>query len=80
MMPRIGERFLGREHSASESLKRSGPFDVKLDLDNNIGSDENPFIWNIGARVHFLKFLSVGALYEMQEDDEQILGNVRFSF
>jgi len=51
-----------------------------IDLDNRLGSEEDPFIWLIGARVHFLKFLSVGATYEQQEDDEQILGNVRFSF
>lgn len=51
-----------------------------IDLDNRLGSDENPFFYGIGARAHFLKFLSVGAMYEQIEDDDAISANVRWSF
>jgi len=51
-----------------------------ISLDNRLGSDEDPTFFSLGARAHFLKFLSVGAAYEKIEDDDQIVGNVRFSF
>lgn len=51
-----------------------------MDLDNRLGSDDNPTFWGLGARAHFIKFLSVGLTYEKIEDDDQILGGVRWSF
>lgn len=51
-----------------------------ISLDNRLGSEEDPFYWGLGARLHFLKFLSVGAMYQQIEDDDAIVGNVRFSF
>jgi hypothetical protein len=51
-----------------------------VDLDNRLGSDDNPFVWSVGARIHFLRMISIGLAYEMFEDDDQILGNVRVSF
>lgn len=51
-----------------------------ISLDNRLGSDEDPVYFGGGARVHLLKFLSVGAMYQKVEDDDQILGSVRFSF
>jgi len=51
-----------------------------MKLDNNLGSDDEPLFWNFGARVHFVRFLSVGLNYEQAEDDEMIIGSVRFSF
>lgn len=51
-----------------------------LSLDNRLGSNDDPFIWGAGARVHFIRHLSVGVNYEMVEDDDQVLGGVRWSF
>ncbi len=51
-----------------------------VSLDNRLGSDEDPVYFGVGARAHFLKFLSVGAMYEKIEDDDMISGSVRFSF
>lgn len=51
-----------------------------LSLDNRLGSDDDPFIWGIGARVHFIRFLSVGLGYDMVGDDDQLIGSLRFSF
>lgn len=51
-----------------------------LSLDNRLGSDEDPFIYGAGARVHFIRFLSVGVNYEVVGDDDLLLGGVRWSF
>lgn len=51
-----------------------------LSLDNRLGSDEDPFIYGAGARIHFIKFLSIGVNYEMVGDDDLLLGGVRWSF
>jgi hypothetical protein len=51
-----------------------------IDVDNYIASDENPTYWNLGARVHFLGHLSVGATYERIDVDDRLIGNARFSF
>ncbi len=51
-----------------------------LKLDNRLGSDDDPVFWNVGVRAHLLRFLSVGVTYEKIEDDDVILGGVRFSF
>jgi len=47
---------------------------------DNYGSDDDPIYFEVGARVHFLNAFSIGAAYQMIEDDSQVLGNVRFSF
>jgi hypothetical protein len=52
----------------------------QINLDNRFGSDDDPVYWSLGARAHFIRFLSVGLAYEMYEDDEQVLANVRWSF
>ncbi len=51
-----------------------------LNLDNQLGTDDDPFFWGLGVRAHFAKFLSVGVNYEQLEDDSVFLGSVRFSF
>lgn len=51
-----------------------------VDLDNRIASDEAASQWEVGARAHFLRFLSVDLTYSMLEDDDAVLGGVRFSF
>jgi hypothetical protein len=51
-----------------------------LSVDNRLGSDDDPFLWGVGVRVHFIRFLSVGIGYDMVGDDDQLSGNVRFSF
>jgi opacity protein-like surface antigen len=43
-------------------------------------SDEQTGAWEVGARVHFLKHLSVGANYSFLEDDKQWGVNARVSF
>lgn len=52
----------------------------QLNLDNHIGSSDDPVFWGLGARAHFAKFFSVGLNYELIEDDSAILGSLRFSF
>ncbi len=47
---------------------------------DNFGSDDKPVYWEVGARFHFLTAFSVGAAYQKIEDDDQLIGNVRFSF
>lgn len=51
-----------------------------VDLKNSLASDDEAVEWELGARAHFLKLLSVGLTYAMIEDDDAILGNVRVSF
>ncbi|MBL8860888.1 MAG: hypothetical protein JNK02_02665 [Planctomycetes bacterium] len=59
-----------------------------LELDGSLGyldlegvSDEDkPFFWELGARFHFLTSFSIGAAYQMIEDDDQVVLNARFSF
>lgn len=50
------------------------------DLSNRFASKDKVMDWDVGARVHFLKFMSVGAGYTKFEDDDQVSANVRFSF
>ena len=51
-----------------------------MKLADNLGRDDEPVLWNLGARVHFARFLGVGLNDEQAEGDEIILGSVRFSF
>ncbi|MCY2959774.1 MAG: hypothetical protein NTY35_06375 [Planctomycetota bacterium] len=73
-----GVRYLLLEWSGG-GLELDGALGT-MDLDNRLGSDDNPTFWGFGARAHFIKFLSVGLAYEKIEDDDQILGGVRWSF
>jgi len=43
-------------------------------------SDEETGAWEVGARVHFIKLLSVGVEYTFLEDDQQWGANARVSF
>jgi hypothetical protein len=43
-------------------------------------SDEETGAWEVGARVHFIKMLSVGVDYTFLEDDRQWGANARVSF
>ncbi|GEM_PF-4321581 len=46
----------------------------------NFGSDDKPLYFEVGARVRFFNAFSVGLAYQQIEDDDRVLGNVRFSF
>ena len=45
-----------------------------------LASDSVTSAWEVGARVHFIKFLSVGVTYAFIEDDRRATLNARFSF
>lgn len=45
-----------------------------------LASDSVTSAWELGARVHFIKFLSVGVTYAFIEDDRRVTLNARFSF
>ena len=47
---------------------------------DSLASDAVTNAWELGARVHFIKFLSVGLFYAFIEDDRRATLNVRFSF
>jgi hypothetical protein len=49
------------------------------DLDA-LASDTITTTWELGVRVHFIKFLSVGLNYAFIDDDRRTTLNVRFSF
>ena len=51
-----------------------------IDLKNQLASSDHPMVYDVGARVHFLGHLSVGATYEKIDVDDKFLGDVRFSF
>jgi hypothetical protein len=53
---------------------------IWVDLDDSYLSDNSVLGFDIGARLHFLKFLSVGAYYEMLDKDDSASINARFSF
>jgi hypothetical protein len=50
-----------------------------IDIDSLL-SDGTVSAWEVGARVHVLKLLSIGAAYTFLEDDHRIGVNVRVSF
>jgi hypothetical protein len=50
-----------------------------IDIEN-VFSDDSNGAWEAGARLHFLKFLSVGLGYAFVEDDSQWKVDARFSF
>jgi hypothetical protein len=45
-----------------------------------VSNEDRPFYWTVGARVHFIEVLSIGAEYMDIEDDDQISFSARFSF
>jgi hypothetical protein len=51
-----------------------------IDLKNQLASDDSSSIWGLGARVHFLKHMSIGTEYAMQGSDDEVSLNARFSF
>jgi hypothetical protein len=51
-----------------------------VDLNNRLASDDAATEWEVGARVHFLKMLSVGATYAILKDDDYVTANFRVSF
>ena len=50
------------------------------DLENRLASDDTASEWELGARGHFMKFLSVGLTYTGLEDDDMLSVDARFSF
>jgi len=64
---------------ASGGLELEG-HGIWVDLDDSYLSDNSVLGFDIGARVHFLKFLSVGLYYEMLDKDDSAALNARFSF
>jgi len=53
---------------------------VYVDLENRIASDDESTGFDLGAKLHFLRLFSVGAVYTMLEDDDSIGVNARVSF
>jgi hypothetical protein len=53
---------------------------VYVDLSNRLGSDSYVTGWEAGARFHFLRLLSVGAMYGMLGQDDEVNVNARVSF
>lgn len=51
-----------------------------IDLKNQLASSDTPMYYDLGARVHFISFLSVGLTYERIDVDDRLIGNVRFTF
>lgn len=51
-----------------------------LDLEDQIASEDNTFLWELGARAHFVEIMSVGVEYSELGDDNQIAGDLRVSF
>jgi hypothetical protein len=49
------------------------------DIDSLL-SDKNTSAIEVGARVHFLSHLSIGATYAFIEDDRRLYADLRFSF
>ena len=52
---------------------------VYRDIDNGVAED-GVFGGQVGARVHFLRLLSVGAMYTQVKDDTELGFNARLSF
>jgi hypothetical protein len=52
---------------------------IYVDLENRIASDDEATGFDLGAKLHFLRMLSVGAVYTMLEDDDSIGVNARVS-
>jgi hypothetical protein len=50
-----------------------------VDLKNRLASEDKAAAWEVGARMHFLGALSIGATYEVLEEDDALVGSVRFS-
>ena len=53
---------------------------VYVDMENRIASDDEATGFDVGAKLHFIRMLSVGAVYTMLEDDDSIGVNARVSF
>ena len=51
-----------------------------IDLKNQLASSEHPMVYDLGARVHFINYLSVGLMYERIDVDDRFIANVRFTF
>jgi hypothetical protein len=47
---------------------------------DSMASESVTNAWEVGARAHFIKFLSVGVAYAFIDDDRRATVNVRFSF
>jgi hypothetical protein len=75
---RGGARWLAMEWSRG-GLELDGNL-LYVNLDNRLGSEEDDVGVELGARLHFLEFLSVGGMYTMFEDDDQLGLNLRASF
>ena len=52
---------------------------IWVDMENRIASDDTAFGFDLGAKLHFLKLFSVGAVYTMLEDDDSVGINARVS-
>jgi hypothetical protein len=53
---------------------------VYIDLKDRLASDDEALGWDAGLKVHFLRMLSVGAVYTRLEDDDSAGVNARVSF
>ena len=75
---RVGARWMVMDWDGG-GLELNGGLGY-IDLENQLASDDASNIWDVGARVHFLKHVSIGAGYAMQGEDDQVNLNARFSF
>jgi hypothetical protein len=52
-----------------------------IDLENDLASDgEGTTGWEAGARIHFARMFSVGAVYQKFDEFDAVAGSVRLSF
>jgi hypothetical protein len=75
---RAGPRWMPWDWSGG-GLELNGEL-MWIDLKNRIASEDEAFGYGVGARVHFIELLSIGANYRIIEDDDVVAVNARVSF
>ena len=74
----VGARFMLLPWSGG-GLEVDGSINY-IDLENRFANDDAATGWEVGARLHFIKLLSIGASYAEIDDDDQASVNLRVSF
>jgi hypothetical protein len=53
---------------------------IYMDRESSYASDDELMGWELGGKLHFLEYFSLGAVYTMLEDDDSAGINARVSF
>ena len=75
---RAGARWMPLDWSGG-GLELDGNL-IYVDLENRLASDDTGTGWEAGARLHFLRLFSVGAMYSIVDSDDVVSINARLSF